>query len=377
MPRRFSVSHRHEADREIVLLAACEDRVILESTLAETSDQIVARHAPFELVQPLISSVLSLRPEVVTFDYLCTDTADLARLVRALGYRVEVDRLPDIDTVVSSETDRRWLGALLTGLTADERVAVEGYGAYALAQRDHRLLTEMTTPVLHFFDDAERILDVGCGTGIFLEQMARCGKHAVGIDSDPASLAYAAMLGLNIEKSDGVEWLKCTDQRFDAVYCSHVVEHLPFDQLKMAISGIVHVLQPGGKAVFVFPDPESIRSQLLGFWRDPDHVRFYHPDVITLLAQADGLALEHNSQQTPPRDIISFSYTPPEFERPAVTAGLLGRFMHKIGLVRRDEFEWLKARSRWQDQLLQTLWSVNQTWAWDDNAVLVFRKPAR
>jgi hypothetical protein len=25
----------------------------------------------------------------------------------------------------------------------------------------------------------------------------------------------------------------------------------------------------------------------------------------------------------------------------------------------------------------ETLWQVNQTWAWDDNAVLRFRKPAR
>jgi hypothetical protein len=54
---------------------------------------------------------------------------------------------------------------------------------------------------------------------------------------------------------------------------------------------LVRAVEPGGTVVLVFPDPESIRSQLLGFWRDPEHVRFYHPDLIELMARAHGLGL--------------------------------------------------------------------------------------
>jgi hypothetical protein len=35
-----------------------------------------------------------------------------------------------------------------------------------------------------------------------------------------------------------------------------------------------------------------------------------------------------------------------------------------------------RMRADAMDEVLKQLWSVNQTWAWDDNAVLRFRKRA-
>jgi SAM-dependent methyltransferase len=41
-------------------------------------------------------------------------------------------------------------------------------------------------------DRASRILDLGCGPGLYTERLARLGHTCVGIDFSPASIAYAA-----------------------------------------------------------------------------------------------------------------------------------------------------------------------------------------
>jgi hypothetical protein len=50
----------------------------------------------------------------------------------------------------------------------------------------------------------------------------------------------------------------------------------------------------------VFPNPESVRMQLSGFWKDPEHVRFYHPELIGAVCGHYGLAMEHGPADEPP-----------------------------------------------------------------------------
>ncbi|MEX2643136.1 MAG: class I SAM-dependent methyltransferase [Acetobacterales bacterium] len=83
------------------------------------------------------------------------------------------------------------------------------------------------------------------------------------------------------------------DASFDAVYCSHVMEHVPDD--RTALAEMRRVLRPGGWAVFQVPvrgdttvedpsvtDPEE-RLRLFG---QRDHVRIYGHDFANRLAQA-------------------------------------------------------------------------------------------
>ena len=80
---------------------------------------------------------------------------------------------------------------------------------------------------------------------------------------------------------------------FDAIYCSHVLEHVPDDG--KAIEELHRVLRPGGWAIIQVPitreatfedlsvtDPER-RRQLFG---QPDHVRVYGYDFPERLAKA-------------------------------------------------------------------------------------------
>ena len=75
------------------------------------------------------------------------------------------------------------------------------------------------------------------------------------------------------------------DSRFDAIYCSHVLEHVPDD--RKAMSELRRVLRPGGwailqvpiKGIVTFEDPAVTtpedRERVFG---QSDHVRIYGLD---------------------------------------------------------------------------------------------------
>src|SRR5262245_4616388 len=67
----------------------------------------------------------------------------------------------------------------------------------------------------------KRILDVGCGGGIYAESAARAGAQVVGIDPSPRSVdaarAHAERQGLKIDYRVGTAEGFTTDQPFDAV----------------------------------------------------------------------------------------------------------------------------------------------------------------
>lgn len=267
------------------------------------------------------------------------------------------------------------------------------YASYEFCQRDHPLLMQMQLGDTAHFLGCKQVLDLGCGAGIFLELLRRDGVNAMGVERDPVIAEYGRGLGLDIVTEDALGFLTASSQLFDGIYCSHFVEHLPFEAVQKLISLLAARLAEGGVLVLTFPDPESIRSQLLGFWRDPEHVRFYHPELIRGLAEAAGLICEWTSYDDQPHEIVSFTEQPPEIGKLVAHGGeantgnrsWLARIMAGLG------WQSMKEQRGWQAQVNErldrqtevitqltqrtdVLWSVNKTWAWNDNATLRLRK---
>jgi 2-polyprenyl-3-methyl-5-hydroxy-6-metoxy-1,4-benzoquinol methylase len=349
-------------------------------TLSTCWQEIRAVFAPFKLIEKFINHLAHYKPDAVVFDCLNGVTLDLIRVTQAIGVPMRIQHekgsLAPVD-----EHAQRWLDALQSLLGEQRQPDQENewnYGVYALGMRDHNLLLRMQQQHVSYFEQSKHILDVGCGTGVMLEALRRNGLSAQGVERDPAAVRFARSLGHPVHQADALDFLAQCKDRYDALYCSHFVEHLPMDGVNRLVSLCAQALVPGGMAVFTFPDPESIRSQLLGFWRDPEHVRFYHPALIAGVAQVHGLTLEYNSQETPSRSVGHFEMTPPA--PPAQTT--LGprtfwqSLFKRLGATTADELQALRAQVAHQQALIERLWQVNQTWAWEDNAVLIFRKHA-
>ena len=105
----------------------------------------------------------------------------------------------------------------------------------------------------------QRVLDVGCGTGVVALTAGRRGATVTGADLTPALLASARvnadLAGLAIEFQEAdVEALPFADASFDVVLSQF--GHMFGPRPAIALSEMLRVLQPGGTIAFSTWPPE-------------------------------------------------------------------------------------------------------------------------
>jgi predicted SAM-dependent methyltransferase len=62
----------------------------------------------------------------------------------------------------------------------------------------------------------------------------------------------------NIRYGDVIKGLPISPQSTDAVYCSHVLEHMTLEEFRVAIRNVFNYLRPGGTFRLVLPDLEQL-----------------------------------------------------------------------------------------------------------------------
>jgi SAM-dependent methyltransferase len=127
-----------------------------------------------------------------------------------------------------------------------------------------------------------RALELGCGTGVFLERTARSGASLVGVDLSSellgkARLRLASAPNVSFERANA-ERMPHPDGTFDAVYGSSILHHL---HLEASLAEVLRLLRPGGRIVFTEPNlwnPQIAFSYLIGpreyFGLSPDEMAF-------------------------------------------------------------------------------------------------------
>ncbi len=142
--------------------------------------------------------------------------------------------------------------------------------------------------LIRFFQNSGPVLDIGCGRGIFLGLLAEAGIAGVGVDHSEESLDFCRTKGFNVFHEDARTFLERNRKHFGGIFCSHVIEHMGYEDAMAFLDLCYNALLPGGSLVMLTPNPEDLTIMGDIFWLDPTHVRPYPRLLLTRMLEATG-----------------------------------------------------------------------------------------
>jgi ubiquinone/menaquinone biosynthesis C-methylase UbiE len=130
---------------------------------------------------------------------------------------------------------------------------------------------------------AERILEVGCGTGRWLAMLQNPGREAIGLDRSSGMLREAkrkVQAGLLVQADAGE--LPFSREMFDLVFCVSAFHH--FDDQRGFLQKARRLIRPGGALAVIGMNPHAGRDQwyLYEYFRgtyETDLQRYPKPDT--------------------------------------------------------------------------------------------------
>jgi len=135
-------------------------------------------------------------------------------------------------------------------------------------QRVDKIIRELTlqssTPL--------RILDFGCGPGKYATHFTSLGCHVTAVDANPSYVEKLCANGIECMAPD--VFMAGEQGEFDVIFLSHLIEHIPPDELTALIPRLCRALSSSGRLVLITPLPGE------RFYHDFSHVRPYLPQSI-------------------------------------------------------------------------------------------------
>lgn len=134
-----------------------------------------------------------------------------------------------------------------------------------------------------------KLLEIGCGSGRKLAYLKKFGWDVEGVDFDSTAVEIARHRGLNVRLGE-LEEQTYSENIFDAVVSSHVLEHVP--EPIGFLKECHRILKPGGQLVFTTPNAGSYGHQIFrSQWRGlepPRHLHVFSEDSLRYAAAIAG-----------------------------------------------------------------------------------------
>lgn len=163
---------------------------------------------------------------------------------------------------------------------------------YSLVEALHdAILSEhaRTLRVLNALRAPGRLLDVGCGTGLFLHAAREARWEPVGIDPSKKAVDISREAGFEVHHGM-LEDAGFERGSFDAIALMQVVEHLP--DPRPLLQTCRDLLKPGGALLIATPNPASwlarTKGETFNHWIPPTHLAWYPPKALERLTIAAG-----------------------------------------------------------------------------------------
>jgi 2-polyprenyl-3-methyl-5-hydroxy-6-metoxy-1,4-benzoquinol methylase len=159
--------------------------------------------------------------------------------------------------------------------------------AYLAEENGRRRTAQRLLDAIERHAPRGRMLEVGCGHGLLLDEARARGWSVEGLELAAESREHARSLGLDVRD----QTLEDAEGEYGAVVLADVLEHL--DDPVGALGKIAQLLAPGGVTLIVTPDPASRTARLAGprWWGYlPSHTYLIPHSTLRKLLRDAGLA---------------------------------------------------------------------------------------
>jgi 2-polyprenyl-3-methyl-5-hydroxy-6-metoxy-1,4-benzoquinol methylase len=138
------------------------------------------------------------------------------------------------------------------------------------------------------------LLDIGAGTGYFLQSMLKKGWKITGTEKSVDARNFAAeKWGIQLLPEDGL-W-SIPESSFDVITLWHVMEHL--HDLEKYWRKLTGLIKPSGSLIIALPNPDSADAghyrEYWAAWDVPRHLWHFSPENIRQIAEKYGFILQN------------------------------------------------------------------------------------
>lgn len=136
------------------------------------------------------------------------------------------------------------------------------------------------------------LLDIGCGTGAFANEMVQHKWQVRGLEPDAGARAMAKQL-YNLDLEDEKNLFQLSPEYFDAITLWHVLEHV--HDLMGYIRQIKLILKAKGKLLIAVPNYTSLDAKIYKeYWAAydvPRHLYHFSPKAMEQFTEKNGLKI--------------------------------------------------------------------------------------
>jgi SAM-dependent methyltransferase len=108
---------------------------------------------------------------------------------------------------------------------------------------------------------AMEVLDVGCGSGVVADHLARTARRVLAIDTNRDAIRFASAhfvrRNLEFRVADALG-LSLGEESFDGIYLLELVEHFPWPHVEALTQTLACSLKPGGFLFLTTPNYRSL-----------------------------------------------------------------------------------------------------------------------